>query len=166
MTKLEYDAKYKLIRDLRNSSVSLKNEINQKLKTLPAIGVSFLESAKGRDKAFDNYTNLLSEFQFAEDELAPLTQFPGIAVSKSVQNPQELERKTEMMKQAAFEVKNDAKKTEAYKQHIIQDLKRLINAVIEYSLQMDQIYELELELLQDLDSVYDIGELKSASVTG
>ena len=166
MTKLEYDEKYKLIKALRASSTDLRNELAQKIKTIPLSCGQFLDSIKSREQAFDAYTTLLSEFQFNEDELAPLNQFPGITVSKSIQNPEELQAKGEKMKKAAFEVKNEAKKTEAFKQHGIQDLKRTLNALVELAIQVDQIYELELELLQDLDSVYDIGDLKSATVNG
>lgn len=166
MNKLEFDEKYKLIKSLRVAAKDLRLEINGKAGSLPQTLKSLLSSLQNRDVAFDKYTEMLSEFEFSKDELTPLSQFPGVTISKSIENPQELAQKTETMKKQAFQVKNEAKKAEAYKQHAVQDLKRVLNALIEYSIQVDQIYELELELLQDMDSVYDVGDIKSASVNG
>ena len=166
MNKLEFEEKYKLIKSLRVAAKDLRLEINGKAGSLPQTLKSLLSSLQNRDAAFDQYTKTLSDFEFSQDELTPLSQFPGVTIIKSIENPQELAQKTETMKRQAFQVKNEAKKAEAYKQHAVQDLKRLLNAIVEYSIQVDQIYELELELLQDMDSVYDVGDIKSASVNG
>ena len=78
-------------------------------------------------------------------------------------NYEELEKKADTMKAKALEINNNAKKIEVESRDVVVDIKRCLGLLTEYILQTNQIYDFELDLIKDMDSVYDIGMIAKAT---
>lgn len=162
MDKLEFDEKLKTIQELREAIKDLEATIKLYASKLPTSCSSLLASTEDRDSSFEAYIKNLDAFQFA-DQVTSLDQFPGVSSTPAAANPEEAAQKAEEMKKQAFAIQGSAKKIEAYGRNTISNTKKLLSLLAEYDLQANQIYELELDLVQELDSIYDIGNLSKST---
>ena len=118
-----------------------------------------LPSLSSRDNLFRKYLKLLQEFQYSDKLTSPSDLFPGIRTAAEMADPQELATKAETMKNTAGQIDNLQKKSSSLNNSIVRGLKRCIAEICEYIQQENQIYDLAIDLLQDADSIYDIGQI-------
>lgn len=158
MQENEFNQRLLLINDIIKQAASLREDILNKNKILPLNMDSLVKSLNTRDNSFKDYLKYIKEFNFTEDS-SPVDIFPGIRTALDSVDPEELEQKTTIMKNQAQEIENQSKRISSLKESVMGSYKRLISTLIEYLKLEDQIYELQLDLLKDLDSPYDIGQI-------
>lgn len=163
MTQIEFEQHIDLINDLKKQALKLRDELSIKAKMLPESVNDLINTLTSRDNNFSSYLDFIKEFSFSDNLTAPSDLFPGIRTAADMADPEELQQKAETMKNAAHQIENFQKKGEAHKNDAIATTKRILALMVEYLQQEDQIYELELELLGELDSPYDIGQLATNS---
>lgn len=158
MDQNEFNQRIKLVNDIIKQSAILRNEILSKNKILPVSINSLIESLSARDTSFTDYLKYIKEFNFTE-ESSPLDFFPGLRTTIDKEDPEELEQKSNIMKASAQQIDNQSKRSNSLKEGVLGEYKRLLSSLIEYLKQEDRIYELQMDLLKDLDSPYDIGQV-------
>lgn len=158
MQQLEFDQKINLIQNVNKQAGVLREDISSKVELLPANIKSLLQSLSTRDSNFTKYLEHIKSFNFTE-ELSPVDVFPGVRTALDIEDPEVLNKKADEMKNEAREVTLEAKKVDILKNSALNSYKKLLSTIIEYLKQEDMIYDLQMELLRDLDSPYDIGQL-------
>lgn len=158
MQQLEFDQKINLIQNVNKQAGVLRENISSKVELLPANIKSLLQSLSTRDSNFTKYLEHIKSFNFTE-ELSPVDVFPGVRTALDIEDPEVLNKKADEMKNEAREVTLEAKKVDILKNSALNSYKKLLSTIIEYLKQEDMIYDLQMELLRDLDSPYDIGQL-------
>lgn len=160
MDQNEFNQRIKLVNDIIKQSAILRNEILSKNKILPVSINSLIESLSARDTSFTDYLKYIKEFNFTEESSPPaLDFFPGLRTTINKEDPEELEQKSNIMKASAQQIDNQSKRSNSLKEGVLGEYKRLLSSLIEYLKQEDRIYELQMDLLKDLDSPYDIGQV-------
>lgn len=159
MEQKEFEQRVELITDLINDANALKKDIaNAAAKVEPEVN-ELLPSITERNESFLKYLGLLKDFSFSDKLTTPSDLFPGIRTAAETADPEELNKKAEEMKTYAGQINVLQKKASLLNGTITQDLKRCLGLLAEYILQEDQIYDLSVELLQDADSIYDVGQI-------
>lgn len=159
MDKSQFDIQNNYIENLRKEAERFRNDYISKLKQLISSSNILLKNLKDRDSKFVEYINLVEEFSFSDTLTSPSDLFPGIRTASEMADPQELADKASKMKNLADEVTAISKLTDGESRGITNQIKQCLNSLTEYVILSNQIYDAQLSLLQDLDSVYDIGSI-------
>lgn len=163
MTNEEFNNRLNTINMINSQIESLEKEASVKNKELNG-GISDAISAmSNRNSNFIKYIDLLKEFSFSDNLTSPSDLFPGIRTTSDMANPEDLQNKTNMMKQYANSVDNLSKQIDVLLNTSIQNLKKELSLMIELSQLENQHYDMCLDILKDMDSIYDIGHLSSMS---
>ena len=160
MEKREFDNSLKIINDEIKIAKKLNNEITSKLESSMSDIKEYLTSMDSRDSSLINYINSLEEFNFSDVMSVPLALFPGIRTAKDMSDPEELKKKADTMKNYAYEVESVVKKNDSLSNSVSLAMTSLFKMIKEYSIKENQIYELCVELLHKLNSIYDISNIK------
>ena len=67
------------------------------------------------------------------------------------------------MKNLAMKVEEYNKQAELLGPHILQSMRKLFGLLSEVCIEENQIYDANVDILQDLDSIYDIGQIARAT---
>lgn len=160
MEKREFDNSLKIINDEIKIAKKLNDEITSKLESSMSDIKEYLTSMDSRDSSLINYINSLEEFNFSDVMSVPLDLFPGIRTAKDMSDPEELKKKADTMKNYAYEVESVVKKNDSLSNSVSLAMTSLFKMIKEYSIKENQIYELCVELLHKLNSIYDISNIK------
>ena len=160
MEKREFDNSLKIINDEIKIAKKLNDEITSKLESSMSDIKEYLTSMDSRDSSLINYINSLEEFNFSDVMSVPLDLFPGIRTAKDMSDPEELKKKADTMKNYAYEVESVVKKNDSPSNSVSLAMTSLFKMIKEYSIKENQIYELCVELLHKLNSIYDISNIK------
>ena len=160
MEKREFDNSLKIINDEIKIAKKLNDEITSKLESSMSDIKEYLTSMDSRDSGLINYINSLEEFNFSDIMSVPLDLFPGIRTAKDMSDPEELKKKADTMKNYAYEVESVVKKNDSLSNSVSLAMTSLFKMIKEYSIKENQIYELCVELLHKLNSIYDISNIK------
>ena len=163
MDKLEFDEKIRLINELKLEAKKVRDEFVSKINHLGPSSRDLINAIISRDNAFAEYLKFLDDFSFSEETGVAIDVFPGLKPANMNIDYEELEKKADTMKAKALEINNNAKKIEVESRDVVVDIKRCLGLLTEYILQTNQIYDFELDLIKDMDSVYDIGMIAKAT---
>ena len=158
MEQNEFLQRLALIEDLINEANKLKIDMENIGNKVPSQLGSLLPNLAERDNLFIQYLNLLQDFQFSDKLTTPSDLFPGIRTASDMADPTQLNQKANEMKSFAGKINSLQKKSSILHDTILTSLKRCIAELCEYIQQENQIYDLALELLNDADSIYDVGQ--------
>lgn len=164
MEKKEFDQRLSLIQSLRVEANKFRDEYKSRLNSLVNNSNDSLKTLETRDTAFIKYLQDVSDFNYSDKFTSPSDLFPGIRTASQMVDPEELKIKTDNMKEEAAALDGANKVAGLQVKLTMSDLRQALTAFSEYMTRANQIYDMELELLEDLDSIYDISDLKKSVV--
>ena len=162
MEKREFDQRMSLINSMRTEASKYKNEFINQINGLNTNAKEVLETLENRDEDFIKYLNDLNDFSFSDKYTSPSDLFPGIRTVSDMADPEETRAKAEEMKNISGDIDNYNKIATLQSKQTSSNLRQALDAFSEYVTRTNQIYDIELELLEDMDSIYDISDLKKA----
>lgn len=162
MEKREFDQRMSLINSMRAEASKYKNEFINQINGLNTNAKEVLETLENRDEDFIKYLNDLNDFSFSDKYTSPSDLFPGIRTVSDMADPEETRAKAEEMKNISGAIDNYNKIATLQSKQTSSNLRQALDAFSEYVTRTNQIYDIELELLEDMDSIYDISDLKKA----
>lgn len=162
MEKREFDQRMSLINSMRAEASKYKNEFINQINGLNTNAKEVLETLENRDEDFIKYLNDLNDFSFSDKYTSPSDLFPGIRTVSDMTDPEETRAKAEEMKNISGDIDNYNKIATLQSKQTSSNLRQALDAFSEYVTRTNQIYDIELELLEDMDSIYDISDLKKA----
>lgn len=163
MEQKEFDEKLSAINFLLEEAKPLKQEIQQHLKTAPGLCESILKNLQDRDDLFVKYLEDVSQFDYTNEYMTPSDLFPGIRTAAQMRDPEELQRKTEEMKSDAIKITTLANNVNTGGFTAANSLKKCLAALSELMIQENQIYDQCMELLNGMNSIYEVGQIASAT---
>lgn len=164
MEEKEFNSQISTIEMIKTQVEPLKQQLSSELNTTFVNNVSnLIKLLTERDKLFSNYLNSLKDFNFDSELTTPSELFKGIRTVSEEVDSEELNKKTDAMKSNALDIESKSKEIESLNTNILNCLKRSIKTLVELAIQENQIYDMSIDLLQDLDSIYDIGQIASAT---
>lgn len=162
MEKREFDQRMSLINSMRAEASKYKTEFINQINGLNTNAKEVLETLENRDEDFIKYLNDLNDFSFSDKYTSPSDLFPGIRTVSDMADPEETRAKAEEMKNISGDIDNYNKIATLQSKQTSSNLRQALDAFSEYVTRTNQIYDIELELLEDMDSIYDISDLKKA----
>ena len=124
---------------------------------------SLLNLYKLREKNFKEYLDLLREFNYSDNLLTATDMFPGIRTISDTVDLEELNSKSQKMKGLAEDINNESEQINSLQDIVITQLKKAISNLADLIIQESQINDMNMDLIKDLDSIYDIGYLKKST---
>ena len=124
---------------------------------------SLLNLYKLREKKFKEYLDLLREFNYSDNLLTTTDMFPGIRTISDTVDLEELNSKSQKMKGLAEDINNESEQINSLQDIVITQLKKAISNLADLIIQESQINDMNMDLVKDLDSIYDIGYLKKST---
>lgn len=112
-----------------------------------------------RDKEFKEYSEILRDFSFNDKLTSPSDLFPGIRTVSDTVDLEDLNNKSQTLKTNATSITNKNLEIESLSDSIIANVTKALSALKQLSIEESKVYDLYLNLLKDLDSVYDIGRI-------
>lgn len=162
MEKYEFDQQVALINSIRAEALKYRNEFINQLNSLASNSKESLDTLEERDEKFMKYLEDLDDFSYSDKYTSPSDLFPGIRTVSDMADPEETRKKTEEMKIISGEIDNANKVAALQVKQTSSCLRQALDAFSEYITRANQIYDLELQLLEDMDSIYDISLLKKS----
>lgn len=163
MNKKTFDDTINYIKSLEDTASRYEKDLKNQVSYIGPVCENLLKNLSRRKMSFSKYLTNLRDFNYSEELSTPSNLFPGVRTPLNNENIDEVRKKTEEMKSQAEEIDISTKNIDIQSRELLQHLKACISALSEYILQENQIYDVEVQLTQDLDSIYDIGRLKSAT---
>ena len=163
MEQKEFDTRMMLSDTLLNQVSPLRQESLNITKSLATDIETYLKIVSERDSKFKEYLNYLKDFNYSDAITTPSDLFPGIRTVADTVDPEELNKKTEAMKELATAIEEGNKQVELLGPHTLQSMRKLFSILSEVLIEENQIYDANLDILQDLDSIYDIGQIAKAT---
>ena len=161
MDKSEYTQKIEVINSLRQMAAKQAKDINSKADFLPDNIKGLVSVLIKRSGDFAEYLKYIKDFSFTDSGVASTSLFPGLAPTLENIDTEELQQTSEKMRQYSINITSATKKSDYMKDQSYKVIKLLFNALADFVETEEQIYELELELLKEMDSPYDIGAIAS-----
>lgn len=124
---------------------------------------SLLNLYKLREKNFKEYLDLLREFNYSDNLLTTTDMFPGIRTISDTVDLEELNSKSQKMKGLAEDINNESEQINSLQDIVVTQLKKAISNLADLIIQESQINDMNMDLVKDLDSIYDIGYLKKST---
>ena len=150
------DALLTQVTPLRQESLTVINSLSADI-------TKYIQIVTSRDEKFKEYLNYLKDFNYSDEVTTPSDLFPGIRTVADTVDPEELNKKTETMKALATEIEEFNKQVELLGPHTLQSMRKLFSVLSEVLIEENQIYDADIDILQDLDSIYDIGQIARAT---
>lgn len=145
---------------VNTSFVEVKAFINE--NTVKSVE-SLLNLYKLREKNFKDYLSLLKEFNYSDNLLTTTDMFPGIRTISDTVNLEELNSKSQEMKRLAEDINTESEQINSLQDLVVTQLKKAISNLTDLIIQESQINDMNMDLVKDLDSIYDIGYFKKAT---
>lgn len=145
---------------VNTSFVEVKASINE--NTVKSVE-SLLNLYKLREKNFKDYLSLLKEFNYSDNLLTTTDMFPGIRTISDTVNLEELNSKSQEMKRLAEDINTESEQINSLQDLVVTQLKKAISNLTDLIIQESQINDMNMDLVKDLDSIYDIGYFKKAT---
>ena len=161
MDKSEYTKKMEVINGLKQVAAKQAKDINSKADFLPDNIKGLVDVLLKRSGDFVEYLKYIKDFSFTDLGVASTSLFPGLAPTLENIDTEELQQTSEKMRQYSINITSATKKSDYMKDQSYKVIKLLFNALADFVETEEQIYELELELLKEIDSPYDIGAIAS-----
>lgn len=163
MTEKEFDKSIGSVDILRGQTQLLYKEVTNSVNNTLVNSVNTLvKNYEDRNKKFREYLELLREFNFSDNLLSPTDVFPGIRTIADTVDPSIIQQKTQQMKDISSDINTKSKEIEAIQNMIIHNLKNALNRVTELIISENTINDMNMDILKDLDSIYDVGQIKKS----
>lgn len=164
MEEKEFKDRTTLIDTVENQASVSMNGLSNLLNDYFVESINTLLSLMaGRDKEFKEYVDVLRDFTFDDKLTNPSDLFPGIRTVSDTIDPEELAKKSEILKSNATSITNKNIEIESLSDSIIANMTKALELLKQLSIEENKVYDLYLGLLKDLDSVYDIGRIARAN---
>jgi len=161
MNDTEFTTQLNTIKMITSQSEVMKKELTARNKEMYDNVNALIQKLSSRNNDLYEYMELLKEFSFADNLTSPSDLFPGIRTVSDMADPDELVKKTNKMKALADQVSSNNREADVIINNLITGIKKQLSTLIEISKLESQSYDLSMDLLSDLNSVYDIGQLAS-----
>lgn len=135
-----------------------KDSISNFIGVVPKELDIFLETIERRDQMLLKYIDYIEKFNFSEEYTVP-SVFPGIrthAENVSIDTLNDV--KTEM-RETAKDIGLLNKQIADLSTSILQNIKKLFSSYVDYNTQENNFFDFAKDILREMDSVYDIGNL-------
>lgn len=164
MEEKDFYQKQESIKELIKNTYPLKENLKKEVSEYLVSSLNtIIKMTNERDEAFSKYLELLKEFNFSNDITTPSDIFPGIKTISDSYPTEELNKKTQEMKDYANTVNNLSKDLDILITNTLNSLRGAIKNLADLSIEENQIYDYCLDIIQDLDSIYDIGMLSKST---
>lgn len=163
MEDLEFKKYYQMIEDQKAVADTYKNSFNSNLEPLNKAIVTIVENIGKRNALLKEYVDDVHSFESSNSLTKPSDIFLGIRTAAEMSDPEELRTKTDKMKQDAAEIERLQASIESNQSMIIDSFKTVFSALREYLIQSSNIYDMSKDLLDKLDSIYDIAHIAKNS---
>lgn len=163
MEEKEFNQRLSLSDALLTQVTPLRQEALSIINSLSSDITNYIQIVTSRDTKFKEYLNYLKDFNYSDEVTTPSDLFPGIRTVADTVDPEELNKKTETMKSLATSIEESNKQVELLGPHTLQSMRKLFSVLSEVLIEENQIYDADLDILQDLDSIYDIGQIAKAT---
>lgn len=135
-----------------------KDSISNFIGVVPKELEVFLETIERRDQMLLKYIDYIEKFNFSEEYTVP-SVFPGIRThAENVSIDTLNDAKTEM-KETAKDIGLLNKQIADLSTSILQNIKKLFSSYVDYNTQENNFFDFAKDILREMDSVYDIGNL-------
>ncbi len=161
MNDSEFTTQLNTIKMIVSQTDGLKKEISSRNEEMYKNISAFVQKISDRDNGLFEYMNLLKEFSFSDNLTSPSDLFPGIRTTADMADPTELSKKTDQMKALGNQITENNRESDVIVSNLISSYKKQMSSLIELAKLESQSYDLSMDLLKDLNSVYDIGQLAS-----
>jgi hypothetical protein len=121
-----------------------------------------LESQQTIENGYIRYIELLGKYQ-GSNSVAPLDVFPGIHATSALYNSEDMQKDTQEMTALANQIKHALTTIKKDEDFLISDIKEVTRIVSPYLKASADIRDALAELIEELDSVYDVGMLAKNS---
>lgn len=152
-----------MIEDQKAVADTYKNNFNSNLEPLNKAIKTIVENISRRNTLLKEYMDDVHSFESGNSLTKPSDIFLGIRTAAEMSDPEELRTKTDKMKQDAAEIERLQASIESNQSMIIDSFKTVFSALREYLIQSSNIYDMSKDLLDKLDSIYDIAQIAKNS---
>lgn len=147
-----------ILNNIKEMNKVNKDSISNFIGIVPKELEVFLEVIEKRDQILLKYIDYIEKFNFSEEYTVP-SVFPGIrthAENVSIDTLNDV--KTEM-KETAKDISLLNKQIADLSTSILQNIKKLFSSYVDYNTQENNFFDFAKDILREMDSVYDIGNL-------
>ena len=163
MINEKFDATLQLIQDKKRKISFYEKELKALFETeLKEDFARFAEQLQAYHKNYHSYLELLSKYEKVE-KITPLDIFPGIRTVKSMTNTAEMEEDSKTMEKLANDVKQLEATLERREGDLISNTKQVSQMISSLLSLHGEVQEAYRQIMEQLDSVYDIGFLSRNS---
>lgn len=159
MDKIEFNQRMQLINNVRKEANFYREEASRLLSIVNTSVSNICKNLEERENQTDFYLKALEEFSYSDQLTAPSDLFPGIRTASEMADPNKLKKKAEDMKTAAAAVNASTTLIDLQAKKAQKDLKDTLANYTECIIRYNQLYDLEMQLVNDMDSIYDVGNI-------
>lgn len=160
MEEREFEERESLISAVENQTQVTRNGLTNLINNYFVESVNALISLMiERDTEFKEYIGVLKDFAYDDKLTSPSDLFPGIRTVSETVDMEELNKKTQILKDNSISISNKSQEIESLIVSVISNLSKAIELLKQLDMEERQVYDLYLNLLKDLDSIYDIGKI-------
>lgn len=164
MEEKEFEQRKTLISASAGQATNTRNSVSNILNDFFLESVkTLLALMKERDEKFAEYIEVLKDFTYGDKLTSPSDLFPGIRTVSDTVDPEELGKKAQILKDNATDISNKNKEIENLSNSIISNITKGYNSIKQLTAEENQVNDLYMDLLKDLDSIYDIGRIARAN---
>lgn len=159
MEDFEFKKYYQMIEDQKSVANSYGNTLKNNLPPFVDTITSIISNIETRDKLLKEYIDDVHSFEIGGGLTKPSDIFLGVRTAAEMADPEELKQKADKMKVDAAEIERLQASIESNQRVIVDSLKGLFGTLQEYLIQSDNIYSMSKDLLDKLNSIYDIAQI-------
>lgn len=159
MEDFEFKKYYQMIEDQKSVASSYGNTLKNTLPPFVDTITSIISNIETRDKLLKEYIDDVHSFETGGGLTKPSDIFLGVRTAAEMANPEELRQKADKMKVDAAEIERLQASIENNQHVVVDSLKGIFGALQEYLIQSDNIYSMSKDLLDKLNSIYDIAQI-------
>ena len=163
MEDLEFKKYYQMIEDQKVVADTYKNSFNNSLGPLNKAIKTIVENISRRNALLKEYIDDVHSFESSSNLTKPSDIFLGVRTVAEMADPGELRRTTDKMKADAAEIERLQSAIENSQDMVINSFRNIFSAFREYLIQSSTIYDMSKDLLDKLDSIYDIAQIAKNS---
>lgn len=159
MEDFEFKKYYQMIEDQKSVANSYGSTLKNTLPSFVETVSSVIANIEARDKLLKEYIDDVHSFEEGGSLTKPSDIFLGVRTAAEMANPEELRQKADKMKVDAAEIERLQASIENNQRVVVNSLKGVFGALQEYLIQSDNIYSMSKDLLDKLNSIYDIAQI-------
>lgn len=159
MEDLEFKKYRQMIEDQKAVADTYKNSFNNNLEPLNKAITNIVGNISKRNDLLREYMDDVHSFESSNSLTKPSDIFLGIRTAAEMSDPEELRARTDKMKRDAAEIERLQASIESNQSMIIDSFRTVFAALREYLIQNNNIYDMSKDLLDKLDSIYDIAHI-------